>query len=92
MSMKSFILGGLAGYVLGAKAGRRRYEQIVNVSSKVWHSSPVEAGREKVHDAASDAFEGAKSKVTDVISHARGQEEPRPYTATEPVSVRPVDF
>jgi hypothetical protein len=27
--MKKFLLGAVAGYVLGAKAGRGRYEQIV---------------------------------------------------------------
>ncbi len=33
--MKMFLLGAAAGYVLGAKAGRGRYEQIVRTYRKV---------------------------------------------------------
>lgn len=33
--MKIFLLGALAGYVLGARAGRARYEQIVRTYRKV---------------------------------------------------------
>lgn len=76
MSVKSLILGGMIGYVLGTKAGRGRYEQIMNVSSKLWNSKPVQAGKDKAHDVASDAFEGAKTKVTDKIHQVRGEDAP----------------
>jgi hypothetical protein len=33
--MKKFLLGAAAGYVLGAKAGRGRYEQIVRTYRRV---------------------------------------------------------
>jgi hypothetical protein len=33
--MKKFLLGAAAGYVLGAKAGRGRYEQIVRTYRKI---------------------------------------------------------
>jgi hypothetical protein len=33
--MKTFLLGALAGYVLGTRAGRARYEQIVRTYRKV---------------------------------------------------------
>jgi hypothetical protein len=33
--MKTFLLGAAVGYVLGAKAGRGRYEQIVRTYRKV---------------------------------------------------------
>jgi hypothetical protein len=33
--MKMFLLGAAAGYVLGARAGRGRYEQIVRTYRKV---------------------------------------------------------
>ncbi|QWF77282.1 hypothetical protein [Amycolatopsis sp. CA-230715] len=33
--MKKFLLGAVVGYVLGAKAGRGRYEQIVRTYRKV---------------------------------------------------------
>jgi len=34
------------GYVLGSKAGRRRYEQIAEVKSKLQRMSPIEQGDE----------------------------------------------
>lgn len=33
--MKTFLLGVAAGYVLGSRAGRQRYEQIVRTYHKV---------------------------------------------------------
>ncbi len=33
--MKMFLLGAAAGYVLGAKAGRGRYEQIVRTYRRI---------------------------------------------------------
>ena len=50
MGVKSLAVGFAAGYVLGAKAGRKRYDQIVKVSSKVWNSKPVQAGVDKAQD------------------------------------------
>lgn len=38
-----FLAGGAVGYVLGAKAGRRRYEQIKGRATEVWSSDPVQA-------------------------------------------------
>lgn len=38
--MRKFIVGAAAGYVLGSKAGRKRYHQIVNTAQAVT-SSPL---------------------------------------------------
>jgi hypothetical protein len=35
MKMKAFILGAAVGYVLGAKAGRGRYDQIMRTYRKI---------------------------------------------------------
>ena len=48
MSKLEFIVGVGVGYVLGAKAGRRRYEQIKARADKVWQSPTVQ---HKVNDA-----------------------------------------
>jgi len=48
MSKLGFIVGVGVGYVLGAKAGRRRYEQIKTRADKVWQSPAVQ---HKVNDA-----------------------------------------
>ena len=42
MGKLTFLAGMAAGYVLGAKAGRQRYEQIRRTSGKVWNSQPVQ--------------------------------------------------
>ncbi len=38
----AFVIGGVVGYVLGAKAGRERYEQIVRFTRKVGESPTVQ--------------------------------------------------
>jgi hypothetical protein len=35
MTMKAFVLGAAVGYVLGAKAGRGRYDQIMRTYRKI---------------------------------------------------------
>ncbi len=42
MAKLTLVVGLAAGYVLGARAGKRRYRQIKRVSNKVWTSHPVE--------------------------------------------------
>jgi hypothetical protein len=79
MSKVGFMVGVGVGYVLGAKAGRRRYEQIKARADKVWQSPAVQhkvndatqAVREKapelqhmVAEAARDASSAVKAKVS----------------------------
>ena len=52
MAKISFLVGAAAGYVLGARAGRQRYEQIKRVSQRVWTSEPVEARKADLRIAA----------------------------------------
>lgn len=54
-----FVVGGLAGYVLGTRAGRERYEQIKTQWVKLWNAKPVRAQRGKVEDFA-------KARVSEV--------------------------
>ncbi len=39
----SFVIGAAAGYVLGARAGRERYESIVRLARKVGGSQTVQS-------------------------------------------------
>lgn len=48
----SLLAGLAAGYVLGARAGRERYEQIATQANKVWSSAPVQKQAEKVQALA----------------------------------------
>lgn len=61
MGKLSFLAGVAAGYVLGAKAGRQRYEQIRRTSEKVWNSQPVQK-------QVASAKEAARTKAAPVVA------------------------
>lgn len=48
------VVGLAAGYVLGARAGRKRYEQIKAQWLKVWHLDPVQEKVEQVKEFAKE--------------------------------------
>jgi hypothetical protein len=52
--VKGFLLGAAAGYVLGAKAGRERYEQIVYVYRTVVDHPKVRSAARAVRQKVSD--------------------------------------
>jgi len=54
--MKTLLLGAVAGYVLGARAGRGRYEQIVRTYRKVAD-----------HPAVQGAAGIARAKVSETV-------------------------
>jgi len=58
-----FVTGGLVGYVLGARAGRRRYEQIRSAASKVWQKPAIQ---NQVHQAEEFAADKA-AEVPDIL-------------------------
>ena len=66
------VTGFAAGYYLGAKAGRERYEQINRTLRKIQGSDAYETAMEKVQEATSVASE----KVKDVMSHADDGQAP----------------
>ena len=47
-----FITGGLVGYVLGARAGRKRYDQIVASAESLWNADPVQRRVTEARDFA----------------------------------------
>ncbi|HMM95213.1 protoporphyrinogen oxidase [Phycicoccus sp.] len=67
MGKLSFLAGLAAGYVLGAKAGTQRYEQIRRTSSKVWNSDPVQKQVAQAKDAARTK---AAPVVADLVADA----------------------
>ena len=74
-----------AGYVLGAKAGRQRYEQIRSAFLKVKNDPHV---REKAHEVAEFAHEHGSAltdKVAEKVSDKLGDDvdgDLRPHGAT----------
>ena len=73
MAKLSFLLGAAVGYVLGARAGTKLYEQIKAMSSKAWNSDPVqhqvgrgkEAARTQLAPAVADAVSTAAKSTAD---------------------------
>lgn len=68
MGKLSFLLGAGAGYVLGARAGRGRYEKIKQASSKVWENPRIQQNVQKVETKVSDMAKERGSAVTDKLS------------------------
>jgi hypothetical protein len=60
-----FITGGLAGYVLGARAGRKRYEQIASAANELWNAKPVQRRVTEVRDFALEAVGDVPSALID---------------------------
>jgi hypothetical protein len=94
-----FAAGLAAGYVLGSKAGRRRYEQIKSGAQKVWGSQPVQRGIEQVQGFVDDhspdvpavLADGAKKvidKVADSASKKSATRRAASTTASQTASRR----
>ena len=66
MKLSSLVLFG-AGYVLGAKAGRQRYEQIVALTQKALRNVEQMSARQRILDYA----EG-KPPLAEVFSGSNG--------------------
>jgi hypothetical protein len=75
----ALLVGAAAGYVLGTRAGRERYEQIKSTASDLWQNNHVQetvSGAEsfvtakapdmqqKVTEAARSAVDAARSKFS----------------------------
>jgi hypothetical protein len=76
--MKRLLLlavGATAGYVLGARAGRERYDQIMQTASKAWQSAGLDQRTREVADQATltarQAGEWAAGSATDAMGSAR---------------------
>ncbi|UFS58411.1 hypothetical protein [Subtercola endophyticus] len=68
-----FVVGLGAGYVLGTRAGRQRYEQIKAGADKVWSSQPVQAGVGQVQGFANQQVDKLSGKLADQIRKVLGQ-------------------
>ena len=64
--------GFAAGYYLGAKAGRERYEQLNRTIRKVKRSDAFETATEKAKAVADLGVERAKDVVADKIGGSNG--------------------
>jgi len=89
MREKLMFLGGLAaGFVLGSRAGRQAYDELVQTAKKVKESPTVQEAAGVVQAQATKVYEQSKATVTDKLSNTRIGERLRSSdTGTEPVAV-----
>ncbi|MCW2621990.1 MAG: hypothetical protein JWL64_1592 [Frankiales bacterium] len=88
----TFVAAFGAGYVLGAKAGKQRYEQIKGTVQTVAAKPAVHSATEKVQAKAGDLADTAKGKAGDVAVAAKDKAAEKIHLAskTEPVEPTPV--
>jgi hypothetical protein len=76
-----FLIGFGAGYVLGAKAGHERYEQLQRLWDNLVSSPEVRQASDKAKGAVGTGYQQAKdaasesvSKVTTAVKDRRGED------------------
>lgn len=71
MKGKLTLLAGIgAGYVLGTRAGRERYDQIAGQAKKVWRDPRVREKAEHAREVATEKAEQARQVATEKAAHA----------------------
>src|SRR5690349_24955461 len=68
-----FFTGLGIGFVLGAKAGRERYEQLRKLAQKAWDSPAVQQAAGALQAQAASAAKAAGGKVADRAGAARAK-------------------
>ncbi len=86
MGKLTLLAGAAIGYVLGAKAGRQRYDQIMGRATQTWSSEPVQSKIEtaketvkarapKIADKVGEAAKHAESKLKGKVTDKQDAEE-----------------
>jgi hypothetical protein len=70
MSKLSLLVAAGAGYVLGARAGRQRYDQIAATAKKVADNPKVQRVAHRAQDAAAQQAAAAAGAAKDKVSSA----------------------
>ncbi|WP_344752176.1 hypothetical protein [Gryllotalpicola koreensis] len=76
-----FVTGLAVGYVLGSRAGRKRYDQIAAAANKVWQSPGIQKqvhaaqdyAAEKVGDIPGAVFDGVRKLTGAAIDRAQAK-------------------
>jgi len=63
MKIVRFAAGFAAGYVLGTRAGRERYEQIAEAARRMRGNPAVQQAQQKAKDMVGSGVETAKAKM-----------------------------
>ena len=73
MRKATFLIGFSTGYLLGAKAGRQRYEQIMRQARTIMRKPAVQDATSTLKDQAGSALGSAKKVVTEKVGHKDGK-------------------
>lgn len=80
------VVGLAAGYVLGSRAGRQRYEQIKSAADKFWSQPQVQKGvdtakdfaKDKLGDVGEAVLDTAKSVISNVTKSKKSAASDKP--------------
>ena len=84
MAKLSFLVGLGAGYVLGARAGRERYDQIAGKAQGVWRDPRVQEKADQAQHLVKEKASEAGTAATDLAAAAgakvtgQGQQQATP--------------
>lgn len=102
MRGKLMFLGGMAvGFVLGARAGRERYEQLLDTARQIRDNPTVQEATGVVQAQASRIYTEGKEmvngkmgrgKLTDKLSRSRSESGAQSDTSTDPMAAQPDPF
>lgn len=77
----SVLIGFGAGYVLGARAGRQRYDQIATQAQKIWTNPRVRKTTGHAAQLAKEKTSEAGAKVAETVSEKIGSGSSDPHGA-----------
>jgi hypothetical protein len=66
----ALVVGMAAGYVLGTRDGRERYEQIKSQADRLWNDPKVQKNVAQAQDVVKEKAPVVQSKVSDVAQKA----------------------
>jgi hypothetical protein len=77
----SLLIAAGAGYVLGTRAGRERYEQIKSQTTKAWNNPKVQDLVDDVQTQAKHAAGDVKNTVSEKVSPSDDNSQPSTVAA-----------
>lgn len=89
MKKLTVLVAAAAGYVLGTRAGRERYEQIKRQVTKTWNNPKVQETVDVVQDQAKQTGADVASAVGSKVSSAASDVKAK-VTSSTPEPVDPV--
>jgi hypothetical protein len=86
MRGKLWFLGGAAvGFVIGARAGRERYDQLVRTARRWWDHPTTQEAAGVVQEQATKIYSRGKEAVSGTLGHPKFG-EPAGHPTSEPVA------